>query len=590
MNKQLIFLSILCMIHHLSLQTMERKKTHDEFMKQQQDSTPASSLELAAQQNAVLAGAGPAVHVAAAGPAAPVAALAAQQAALIAQEIAPDQQRLPVQVEAASPTVALPLSVGDVSNKEKEEKIKESDASKTLAEKQKQTAIDFENIVIVIDDKEEKFDATTVDAFSMSEFKDLIQNKFAARDPYIIVQVTTHTGGKTFVHYFDAHQFNLYYFNKRTHTYPLLDGDDNRELKQTYVDNTRKAYVNISNKLPLTSKEIVYFINSLESPTQFTRLCSHTDLYLSDQDTRQFWHATMSGNQNQNAQDRAEAQYSLGLWHINKSTELNLKKAFALFSAIDLAKLAPKDKTFVQYKLGMALEGGEPMGQKPNYEKAFNALSVIDFEQLDPHRRAFAQFKLGCCYEAGRGTPQNYNKAFELFSAVDLTKLIPSNKSFTQYLLGRCYLLGRGTAQNHQKAFDLITASDLVEFLPDIMPYINTLMISFESLSRQDKVKLGELLSEIYRDNKINDPLLFNKTFITLQKFRELDYPSKQEFAQLQYAVGLMHLDSKNLNTNPAKATECFIYALRNGTPNIQDLAQSQLLIAIKPLRLMRAR
>jgi len=474
MTNQLMLTSMI-FVGNFLLQAMEMKRSHNEFMRQQEVKVAAES---------VIDVARPAVPVAAAG-----AAVVPQQAS-IAQAMVPAQQVLPAQyrVDASSAAGAMPLSVDEVSKKEKEVKQQLSFAGK--------------HAVVVIEDK---FDLAEIEAFSGSEFSELLQEQYADQTPYIVVRVTTHGQGRSFVHYFDAHQFNRYYFNHRTHTYPLWDCPSNKELKQA-CDEKHKLYINIINKLPLSSKEIIYLINDLENPLKFTYLCSHADLYSNDQNKRNFWCWTMQANQGQDARLRAQSQCALGdCYHFGRGVQQDYKRAVDLFFAVECSQeVEPAIKANARYRLGEYYYFGRG-GVQQDYKKAFDLFSAAERAQEVPpaikadvqfrlgeyyysglggvqqdYKRAFdlfsaaeraqevrsaikvyAQYRLGCCYYLGQGVQQDYKRAFDLFSVVErVQEVSPAIKAEVQYRLGCCYYLGQGVQQDYKRAFDLFSAAE----------------------------------------------------------------------------------------------------------------------------------
>jgi len=308
-------------------------------------------------------------------------------------------------------------------------------------------------------------------------FRQLIKEQYDLRTPYILVQVTTLINDKTYAHYFDAHQFNIYYFVEygAEHRYPLADNLSNQMLyRQNRTYN--QEYKNIINNAPLTSHGINYFINSLENPTKFTYLCCHANLFPCRDKCISVCHLTMMANQNQDLKLRAQKQSLLGCYYTRnwQGSSEDDKKAHAIFSAIDLEQLRPDLKADVQYKLGIMHHLG--LGTKQDDKQAYAILSAIDLTQLPPNLRARVQYRLGIMYSFGKGVQNDDNQAFALLSKIELAELPPRLKADAQYELSEMYQEGRGVQKNYKKAFDLRSAIDLEQLSPDKKAFTQSIL------------------------------------------------------------------------------------------------------------------
>jgi len=252
--------------------------------------------------------------------------------------------------------------------KEKEEKQREYDkATLHLPEQAGQTT--------TIDLK------TTIDTFSQETLATLIQKQHALLADYILVRVTTENidaapGAKTafYTDYFDAHEFNKYYFSDNKQ-YPLFQPQDNARPTNVeslcYLDKSKKnRFVDINNNMPLSSNGIQYFICKPGS-TDFYHLCSHANLFLGSH--RKAWHALFETNNTPSPLPKFKALYQ------NKE----FKTLYDCLKNLDLSRIKDENEKSHIYYLLAKIYGEGLGGTQQNFQKAFLYASQIDQNKLE---------------------------------------------------------------------------------------------------------------------------------------------------------------------------------------------------------------
>jgi len=226
---------------------------------------------------------------------------------------------------------------------------------------------------------------------------------------------------------------------------------------------------------------------------------------------------------------------------------------------------SPQVQTRTSYYLGFLWWFGIPGHIHPqHYTKAFNLLLTCNTAYLTNKEKHTRELLLFSCVNHD----PSREHAFKGLSELTLTQFDKKDQNTIRLHLAQMHVFGHGTAQNYGAAIQ----------------HINELFI--DQVDHQAEVTLANILSWIYLNAPSNDPFMFNKTLLILQKIQINDFSSQEEelFARIQYALGLMYLAPQNINKSLEKAAECFIYTMRYGLGCSRDCALEQLRIIVKKL------
>jgi len=213
--------------------------------------------------------------------------------------------------------------------------------------------------------------------------------------------------------------------------------------------------------------------------------------------------------------EKARVQYELAVSYLEGDiVPKDEKRAFDILSSIKLMTLRPMIKANAQYLLGMCYISRDKT-------KAFYLLSAIDLTQLLPDKKAHVQYELAISYHIGDCIPQNKQRSFRMLSTIDLEKPSADLKAQIQYQLSMDYYLGDGVDQDEKRAFDILSTIDLTNVLPQTKAYIqyNLALMHWEGHGTlKDEQKVFTLLSAL-----------------------DFDQLSAQHQASTQYMLNLIH-------------------------------------------------
>jgi len=205
---------------------------------------------------------------------------------------------------------------------------------------------------------------------------------------------------------------------------------------------------------------------------------------------------------------------------------LKVDEKHDLFSAVDLGRLLPCVKAGVQYELGQLLWDGIFIDDRcyllPNPTQAFNYLMQCDASHLANHEK-LTRYRILLDCIADHSHVQQF--AFNFLSTLNRAPLDKQDQSIAHLCLAMMHFYG---SDKLKRNYDML------------LHHMNALVVSFDYLSYQEKIKFVEPIIAMYQYNKDNNDVIFDKMFIILQKIQELQSALKQDFAKTQYALRLL--------------------------------------------------